>query len=721
MSAIERRDFLVEVGTEELPPKALRDLELAFAASIDSQLNQFGLFFRKLESFSTPRRLAVRVRGLAVRQPEQTVNRRGPPLRAALDPQGAPTRAATAFAASCGVELAALGREADAKGVEYLCFSGTRPGSATAGLLPDMVQTALDALPIPKRMRWGSGEAQFVRPVHWLVLLFGREVLPATLLDTAAGAQTRGHRFMAPKVLRLTTPASYERTLLTRGKVIASFESRRERIRAEVEAAATQLGGRALLDAALLDEVTALVEWPVPVAGRFEERFLDLPREVLISTLQEHQRYFPVQDARGELLPWFITVSNIESRDPAVVRAGNERVVRPRLSDADFFYGQDRRQTLLSRREGLDKVTFQAKLGSIGDKVQRIEVLASQLAPLVGAEAGAVRTAAALCKCDLLTAMVGEFPELQGIMGRYYALADGQPAEVAEAVREHYLPRAAGDALPVTRTGIALALADRLDTLAGIFAIGQKPSGTRDPFALRRAAIGVLRILLEHRLPVPLQAIVAAAVAAQPAHALTPETAPGGDRSALVREVRTFIVERLRAQYLETAQTRGIGTEMFDAVLASEWPEAGFTLPEFDARLQALADFLKQPAAASLAAANKRSANILRKSGADPAERQSSGSLHRPQVDTTLLRNPAEQALHHVMTATRPRVEAALAAGRHADAFEHLALLRPEVDAFFDGVMVNDPDAALRTNRLALLGDLRELFRRIADLSLLPG
>jgi glycyl-tRNA synthetase beta chain len=697
MSATARRDFLVEVGTEELPPKALRDLELAFAGSIESQLNQSGLKYRQLESFSTPRRLAVRVRGLVEQQPDQQLKRRGPPVRAAFDAAGEPTRAATSFAATCGVELDKLERETDPKGTEYLSYSGMRPGTPTADLLPGFVTTALAALPIPKRMRWGAGEAEFVRPVHWLILLFGRETLTARVLDTDAGQVTRGHRFMAPKPIRVTAPASYDRLLLTRGKVVAHFETRRERIRLQVEEKAASLGGRALINPALLDEVTALVEWPVPVAGRFEERFLDLPREVLISTLQDHQRYFPVQGAGGELLPWFITVSNIESTDESVVRAGNERVVRPRLSDAAFFYEQDRRQPLRSLRAGLDTVTFQAKLGSIGDKVRRIEALAKQIVPVTGADPARAAEAAELCKCDLLSSMVGEFPELQGIMGRYYALADGLNTEVAEAVREHYQPRGAGDALPSTPAGITVSLADRLDTLAGIFAIGQKPSGTRDPFALRRAAIGVLRILLEHRLPLSLPEIVAAAVRAQP----VPDTA------AIPAEVQAFIMERLRAQYLEQSAATGITTEMFDAVLATE----PTTVPDLDARLHALAVFMREPAAASLAAANKRSANILRKSAeAAPGH-----------VDAALLHHPAEQALHRVVADTQPRVEAAIAAGQYNEAFMHLSLLRPEVDAFFDSVLVNDPDAALRGNRLALLARLRSLFTRIADLSLLPG
>jgi glycyl-tRNA synthetase beta chain len=695
-SAGAHRDFLVEVGTEELPPKALRELEMAFAESIESQLKQFGLNIQRLESFSTPRRLAVLVRKLAARQPDQAVTRRGPPLRAAVDAAGQPTRAATAFAESCGVSFEKLGRETDAKGNEYLSFSGVKQGVATVELLPAIVQVALDALPIPKRMRWGAGEAQFVRPVHWLVLMFGKEVLRARLLDTAAGNATRGHRFMAPKAISLSSPASYERALLTRGKVIASFAARREQLREQVNNAAITLGGRALLSDALLDEVTSLVEWPVPVAGQFEERFLQLPREVLISTLQHHQRYFPVQNEDGALLPWFITVSNIQSSDPGVVRAGNERVVRPRLTDAAFFYEQDRRQPLAARRPGLDAVTFQVKLGSVGDKVRRVASLTREIAPIVGADVGQAVQAAELCKCDLLSSMVGEFPELQGIMGRYYALADGLPGDVAGAIREHYLPRGAGDELPQTRVGIAVALADKLDTLAGIFAIGQKPTGTRDPFALRRAAIGVLRILQEHRLPLDLRAILGQAIAQQPVQ-----------DTAAATSVYDFVIERLRAQYLEQGETNGVTTERFDAVVASN----ATTVPDFDARLRALVEFLKLPAAASLAAANKRSANILKKS-------TEAGSV---PVSTESLRLPAEIELHQSILAAQPEIAAAIKRADYVATFNRLAALRPAVDAFFDAVMVNDPDPALRINRLALLGQLRQLFTQVADLSLLPG
>ena len=685
------RDFLFELGTEELPPLALPELERALAAGIRAGLETAGVPHSDLHSFAAPRRLAVLIHALAETQPEQRLKRRGPPLNAAFDKQGAPTRAATAFAESCGVGLDALGRITEGKG-EFLYFEGTKPGAPTASLLPGIVQAALDALPIPKRMRWGASEAEFVRPVHWLTLRFGADIVPARLLDTDSCGTTRGHRFHAPQELSLATPAAYADTLRTQGHVIANFAERRARILEQVTAKAAKLGGRVVHDEALLDEVTALVEWPVAVEGRFEERFLALPREVLISTLQEHQRYFPVEDASGALTSWFITVSNIESRDPVRVREGNERVVRPRLSDAAFFHDQDRRQALASRRSGLDAVTFQAKLGSIGDKVRRTQKLATHIAALLGSNVEHAARAAELCKCDLLSAMVGEFPELQGIMGTYYAVADGEHSDVATAIREHYLPRGAGDDLPTTRTGSVVALADKLDTLAGIFATGQKPSGNKDPFGLRRAAIGVLRIVLEQRLDLDLAELLQQAVAAQPVQ--TADTA---------RDVLDYVMERARAHYGEA----GYAAEIFDAVLAT-----GVTRPlDFDARMQAIAAFRQLPEAESLAAANKRIANILRKS----AEHSNAS------VDPQKLVEPAERALHAALVALMPEVSAALAARQYDRALGQLASLRPTIDAFFADVMVNADDAGLRTNRLALVAAVRTAFAGVADLSRLPG
>lgn len=695
------RDFLFELGTEELPPRALRDLESALREHFVGSLAAAGLAHGAVESFAAPRRLALLVHALATEQPRQRIRRRGPPVSAAFAADGAPTRAASAFAESCGVPVTALERVREGKG-EFLYFSGEKAGASTASLLPGFAEAALAALPIPKRMRWGAGSAEFVRPVHWVVMLFGTEIVEATLLGVRSGRSTRGHRFMAPAPIELETPGEYAETLRHRGKVIAEFPARRERIRSEVERCATELGARAVLSDALLEEVAALVEWPVAITGRFESRFLELPREVLISTLQDHQRYFPLETPEGRLLPTFVTVSNLESRDPAQVRAGNERVVRPRLSDAQFFFEQDLKSPLSSRHAALDQVTFQARLGSIGDKARRIESLAEFISVRIGADVSLTKQCARLAKCDLVTGMVGEFPELQGIMGSHYAAREGLPTEVAQGIREHYLPRGAGDVLPTTRVGLAVALADRLDTLAGIFAIGQRPTGAKDPFGLRRAAIGIVRLLIELEVDLDLREAIERAVAAQPVHS---ETA--------AEEVQQYVLERLRAYYLEGRPGEGAtlgftpSGEQLDAVLAT----APRSLLDFDARLRALAGFLAQPAASALTAANKRIANILRKSAAGG----------RATVDATLLREPAEQALAAAVERCRAPVEAALARRDYGAALAELATLRPQVDAFFDAVMVNDPDAALRANRLALLGEVAGLFGRIADLSRLPG
>jgi glycyl-tRNA synthetase beta chain len=696
---IETRDFLVELGTEELPPKALLELSQALVTGLTAGLSQAGLMHGEMLPFATPRRLAVWVKRLALRQPEQHLKRRGPPASAAFDAAGAPTRAALAFAQSCGTTVEML-QPLDEGNGRFLFFIGTKPGIDAVSLLPNIVQAALDALPIPKRMRWGAGSAEFVRPVHWLVMLFGKDVIAATLLETAAGNETQGHRFMAPRPIRVTSPGSYARLLHERGYVIADFVTRREKIRALAATLAGELGGRALFDDALLEEVTALVEWPVAIAGRFDTRFLELPREVLISTLQAHQRYFPLEDADGVLMPWFITMSNIESREPETVRAGNERVVRARLSDAAFFWAQDTKHPLAAFARALDSVTFHAKLGSIGEKTQRLRTLAGEVAVQIHGDRGLAERAAELCKCDLLSAMVGEFPELQGIMGRYYALRDEESGEVADAIREHYLPKSAGDELPLTDAGVALAIADKLDTLAGIFAIGQKPSGTRDPFGLRRAAIGVLRILIERQLDLDLRALIERAVALQPLTA--PRTAD---------EVYDYMLERLRAYYLEgagaAAASSAISTEMFDAVLATQ-PRSPL---DFAQRLQALAAFLELPEAQSLTAANKRIANILRKAP----------DAVRAAVDVEALKAPAEVRLFDAMRAVSKAVAIATAQREYAAALGHLAQLHAPVDAFFDQVMVMDPDEKLRTNRLALLTELRGLFAGVADLSRLPG
>ncbi len=693
-------------------------LSEAFTAGIAEGLDDAGLRHGALQSFATPRRLAVRVRRLAERQPDQQVRRKGPPVGAAFDAQGRPTRAATAFAESCGTSVDALERVQEPKG-EFLLYTGAREGRETVSLLPGIVQQSLDRLPVARRMRWGDGEAEFVRPVHWVVMLFGRDVVTCDLFGVAAGRTTRGHRFHCTRPIVLTTPAAYERRLEAAGHVVADFADRRERIRAGVAAAARAQGGEVLLDAALLDEVTALVEWPVPVAGRFEERFLDLPPEVVIATVQDHQRYFPVRGADGRLTPWFITVSNIASSDPAQVRAGNERVVRPRLADAAFFWATDRKEPLDARREGLAAVTFQKRLGSLKAKSLRVGALAERIAEVSGADPTLARRAADLAKCDLLTSLVGEFPELQGLMGRYYALADSEHAEVAAALEEQYRPRFAGDELPATATGTALAVADKLDTIVGIFAVDQRPTGTKDPFGLRRAALGVLRILVEKRIEVDLAATIKlaadavrediAAVERAAAPGKAPAVAEGAyapeGRDPLVEEIYDYIMERLRVYYLE--RDMGISTEMFDAVLAKR----PFSPLDFHARLLALKDFLGLPDAASLAAANKRIANILRKAAEEVPAR----------VDASLLQHSAERRLATELEALREEVEAHIAERRYEAGLRLLATLRPHVDAFFEGVMVMAENPAVRANRLALLAALERLFLETADLSRLPG
>jgi len=690
------RDFLVEIGTEELPPKSLLTLAAAFADGIARGLTEAGLSHRAVERFATPRRLAVRVRKLAERQPDRAIERRGPPVKAAFDAQGVPTRAALAFARGCGVEVAALERLETPKGA-WLVHRGTEPGASTVSLLPGIVQASLDALPIARRMRWGAGEAQFVRPVHWVLMLFGREVVPCTVLGVASGDLTYGHRFMAPKPIRIGTPAAYLSALHRRGRVLADIHERRETIRQGVTAAAARLDGNAVISEALLDEVTALVEWPVPLAGRFDERFLELPAEVPIATMQDHQRYFPVRDARGALMPWFVTVANLESSDPAQIVAGNERVVRPRLSDAAFFYATDRQQRLDARLDGLRRVTFQTQLGSLHDKTERVRALARSIATAIGGDTRLADRAAELAKCDLITSMVGEFPELQGLMGRYYAQHDGEHAEVCEALREQYLPRFAGDTLPATKTGMAVAIADKLDTIAGIYATGQKPTGTRDPFGLRRAALGLLRTSIERGLDLDLQSLIAQALAALPFAA--PENC--------ARDVYDYVIERLRAYYVEGDAGIAVSTEMFDAVLATR-PASPL---DFDARLRALVEFLRLPEALALAAANKRIANILRKATEAVGDK----------VDAERLIDPAEQILGEQVEAIARQVEPRFAARDYTVALQSLAVLRNAVDAFFDSVMVMADDAALRANRLALLKRMQGLFMHAADLSRLPG
>lgn len=684
----ETRDLLVEIGTEELPPKALRRLAEAFADGVRAGLAKHDLRHGELRYYATPRRLAVMVRALPVTQGDRVVERRGPALSAAFDDEGNPSKASLGFARSCNVAVDALERLETEQGAWLVCRSVQR-GVATRELIPAIVESALSALPVPKRMRWGALRAEFVRPVHWLVLLFGDEVINAELYGVRAGRETRGHRHHHPAPMYLAEPAVYGPLLETEGHVLADFAARKEAIRGQIVETARAAGGAAVIDEALLDEVTALVEWPVALLGDFEARFLELPPEPLISTMKGNQKYFHVVDAAGKLLPHFITVCNIESRDPAQVRAGNERVIRPRFSDAAFFWEQDRRQTLEQRVDTLKTVLFQAKLGSVYDKSQRTAALTGDIAAQLGADRALAEQAARLAKCDLLTNMVSEFPELQGLMGRYYALAEGLPAELAEALDEQYLPRQAGDRLPTTATGRALAIADKLDTLVGIFAIGQVPSGDKDPYALRRAALGALRIIIECALPLDVEALLKRA-----AHSY------GGVAAAGVADaVFDFMMERLRAYYLDA----GIRPDVFEAVLANR-P----TRPhDFDLRIRAVAVFRDLPEAESLAAANKRIRNLLKQ-----AEGEAAAAVQADQ-----LLEPAERALHQQLSALRDEVSALFDAGDYTAALRRLASLRVAVDVFFDTVMVMTDDAALRRNRIALLAALHGLFSRAADLS----
>jgi glycyl-tRNA synthetase beta chain len=691
----EHADFLVELGTEELPPKALPDLERAFRDGLVARLAEARLGHGEVESFATPRRLALKVRRLETRQADQEVVLRGPPLRVARV-DGAWTKAAEKFAAGAGVALEALVEREEEKGA-YVYARKLERGEGARELLPRLVQEALAALPVPRRMRWGAAEAEFVRPVHWLVLLLGTDVVPCRLFGVEAGRETRGHRFMSTGTLALADPAEYPLRLEEEGHVLAGFAARRDKIRAQAETAAKVEGGHLVLDPALLDEVTALVEWPVAVTGAFEARFLELPEEVLIATLQDHQRYFPVRGPDGRLSPRFITISNLDSPQPGAVRAGNERVVRPRLADAAFFWDQDRRSPLAARRAMLDGVVFQAKLGSIGAKSERVAKLAARIADGLGRDAAMAGEAARLAKCDLVTAMVGEFPELQGVMGRYYAAADGEAEELAAALEEQYLPRFAGDRLPASPTGQVLALADKLDTMAGIFAIGQRPTGNRDPFGIRRAALGVLRICIECELDLELPEVIGAAVDAQPVQA----------EAGVAQDIWSFLLERLRGYYLEGGGSLIVSHDVFEAVLARR----PASLVDFHQRIAAVLEFQRLDAAAALAAANKRIANILR---------QAEGGV-APEVDAAALQADAERALHDRIQALEGEVLPLVAKRRYQEALVALAGLREVVDRFFDEVLVMDPDPTVRGNRLALLGRLRSLFIAIADVSKLGG
>ncbi len=689
----ETRDLLIEIGTEELPPKSLRKLSDDFTQEIGQRLQAAGLIYAGVKGYGAPRRLAVWVQELATFQPARVLERRGPALTAAFDEEGKPTQAAQGFARSCGVSVDVLETLENEKGA-WLMYRQRQEGAPAQELLPAIVSQALQALPIPKRMRWNALQVEFIRPIHWLVLLFGNEIIETELFGVQAGRETQGHRFHHPGPLYLAEPAAYAPLLETEGKVLADFTTRREAIYAQITELARRLGGEARIEEALLDEVTGLVEWPVALAGHFDAAFLRLPDEVLIATLQGQQKYFPLQDDQSRLMPCFITIGNIESQQPDTVVKGNERVIRPRLADAAFFYDTDRKKTLASRCPLLKKITFQEKLGSIFDRTERLAQLAGSIAKELGSNVRWAERAGVLSKCDLVTDMVAEFPELQGIMGRYYALHDNEPAEVAEALKEQYLPRFAGDALPQTMTGQALSLADRLDTLIGLFGIGAPPSGDKDPYALRRAAFGVLRIIIESKLALNLPALLERGYAAYGGRLSEKEAAA---------QVYDYILERLRGYYLEA----GFRPDEIEAVMAVRPGQ----LWDFDRRLRAVATFRELPEAESLSIANKRIQNILRKSEESAPT----------QVLEELLRDLAEQALAEQMYRLEQEVTPLLAKRDYTAALKALAGLRDAVDRFFDEVMVMVEDKRMRANRLALLQRLHMLFLQVADISRLQA
>ncbi len=684
-------NLLFELGTEELPPVALKRLSDALTEEFVRGLDEAGLSHGEVTAYSTPRRLAVLVRDCATAQPDRDVERRGPALSAAFDAEGRPTRAAEGFARSCGTTVDALERCETDKG-SYLVYTVHQAGQDAADLLPGIAENALDRLPIPKRMRWGSSDAQFVRPVHWLVFLHGDRVVPCTLLDAEAGNQTFGHRFHHPQAITLYSPEDYADVLESLGKVIAHFETRRRRIEEQVDAAAKSLGGIPDLDPALLDEVTALNEWPVPITGSFETRFLAVPQEALVATMKGNQKYFPVFDKEGRLMSHFITIANLDSREPEMVREGNERVIRPRLADAMFFWEQDGKRRLSDHMEALEHVVFQKDLGNMLDKSLRVAALAEHVAERIGGDRVLARRAGELSRCDLMTAMVFEFPEMQGIMGRYQAQRDGEPAELAVAMDEFYMPRFSGDRLPQTHTGIAISLAEKADTLVGIFGIGLRPSGDKDPFALRRAALGALRILREHALPIDLMDLLAVAEA-QLSERLT--------EAGVAAAVYEFMLERLKGLYADA----GTAHDVFEAVAAVQ----PVSIADFEHRVRAVTDFRGLPDAEALAAANKRISNILKKvDEAVPAD-----------VDPDLFELTAEQDLYEQIGALAQQTAPLMGDGNYGATLQALARLRMPVDRFFDDVMVMAEKPAVRGNRLALLQSLAGQFRQVADLSLL--
>ncbi|WP_114192866.1 glycine--tRNA ligase subunit beta [Edaphovirga cremea] len=686
-----QQTFLVEIGTEELPPKALRSLAESFAANVTAELDSAGLEHGDVTWFASPRRLALKVANLRAAQADREVEKRGPAIAQAFDAEGKPTKAAEGWARGCGITVDQADRLTSDKG-EWLVYRAHVKGENAQTLLPAMIASSLARLPIPKLMRWGDSDTQFVRPVHTITLLLGSESIPATILGIESGRRIRGHRFMGEQEFTIDNADQYPQILLERGKVIADYELRKSKIKQDAELAAQQIGGKADLSESLLEEVTSLVEWPVVLTARFEEKFLAVPAEALVYTMKGDQKYFPVYDADGKLLPHFIFVTNIDSKDPQQIISGNEKVVRPRLADAEFFFNTDRKKRLEDNLPRLETVLFQKQLGTLRDKTDRIQALSGWVARQIGADVNHATRAGLLSKCDLMTNMVFEFTDTQGVMGMHYARHDGEAEDVAVALNEQYQPRFAGDVLPSSLVACSLAIADKMDTLAGIFGIGQHPKGDKDPFALRRAALGVLRIVVEKNFNLDLQTLTEEAVRLY------------GDKltnAKVVDEVIEFMLGRFRTWY----QDEGHSVDTIQAVLARRPTRPA----DFDARVKAVTHFRTLDEAATLAAANKRVSNILAKST----------DVLYDHVHASVLKEPAELKLATHLVVLRDKLEPLFAAGQYREALVQLATLREPVDAFFDQVMVMADDEAVRINRLTLLSKLRELFLQVADISVL--
>lgn len=684
------QNFLVEIGTEELPPKALKTLATSFADNVEAELNQAGLTFDKIEWFAAPRRLAVKVLNLATQQPSKEIEKRGPAVSAAFDAEGKPTKAAEGWARGCGITVDQAERIATDKG-EWLVHRAKIEGQPTKNLLNDIVANALAKLPIPKPMRWADKTVQFIRPVHTVTMLLGDELIEDEILGVASARTIRGHRFLGEKEFEIQHADQYPQLLREKGSVVADFNERKAEILAKSQAKATALGGVADIEESLLEEVTSLVEYPNVLAAKFEERFLAVPAEALVYTMKGDQKYFPIYDKDGKLLPHFIFVSNINPEDPTAIIEGNEKVVRPRLTDAEFFFKTDLKQKLVDRLPRLETVLFQQQLGTLKDKTDRIEQLAGEIAKQIGADEAKAKRAGLLSKCDLMTNMVFEFTDTQGVMGMHYARHDGEDEEVAVALNEQYMPRFAGDELPKSLVASAVALADKFDTLTGIFGIGQAPKGSADPFALRRAALGALRIIVEKNLPLDLEDLVKKSAALF------------GDKLTnqnVVADVVDFMLGRFRAWY----QDEGIAVDVIQAVLARRPTRPA----DFDARVRAVSHFRTLDSAEALAAANKRVSNILAKADAAIGE-----------INLTACVEPAEKALAEAVLALRTEVQPLIAKGDYTAVLDKLANLRAPVDSFFDNVMVNAEDPALRQNRLAILNTLQGLFLQVADISVL--